>query len=91
LISKEKERESVIQDILVLILDTNLHILRNTQIAGAVLVDDEVYNKSEELKKKFFIITDSIKEITKEYEMVLDMTNEFKARTQGDSSSSHND
>lgn len=73
LIQKEKERESVIQEIMILILDTNLHILNNTQIAGATVVDQTVFNRSEDLKQRFSDVSTSIKEITKEYEMVLDM------------------
>lgn len=73
LIQKEKERESVIQEIMILILDTNLHILKNTQIAGATVVDQTVFNRSEDLKQRFSDVSTSIKEITKEYEMVLDM------------------
>lgn len=73
LIQKEKERESVIQEIMILILDTNLHILNNTQIAGATVVDQTVFNRSEDLKQRFSDVSISIKEITKEYEMVLDM------------------
>jgi lipopolysaccharide export LptBFGC system permease protein LptF len=77
LIQREKERESIIQEIMILILDTNLHILKNTQIAGATVVDDTVFERSENLKHRFSEVSTSIKEITKEYEMVLDMTNMF--------------
>lgn len=78
LIQREKERESIIQEIMILILDTNLHILKNTQIAGATIVDDTVFQRSENLKKRFSEVSTSIKEITKEYEMVLDMTSVFQ-------------
>lgn len=78
LIQREKERETIIQEIMILILDTNLHILKNTQIAGATVVDDTVFERSENLKKQFSEVSVSIKEITKEYEMVLDMTSEFQ-------------
>lgn len=77
LIQQEKERESIIQEIMILILDTNLHILKNTQIAGATVVDANVYERSEDLKKRFSDTSNAIKEITKEYEMVLDMNNIF--------------
>ena len=78
LIHKEKERESIIQEIMILILDTNLHILRNTQMAGATVLDDSIFGQSESLKKRFTEVSSSIKEISKEYEMVLDMTSVFQ-------------
>ena len=78
LIQQEKERECIIQEIMILILDTNLHILRNTQIAGATVIDDSVFERSENLKKKFSEVSGCIKETQKEYEMVLDMTSEFQ-------------
>lgn len=78
LIQREKERESIIQEIMILILNTNLHILRNTQIAGATVLDDSIFQQSENLKKQFSEVSTSIKELTKEYEMVLDMTSVFQ-------------
>lgn len=78
LIQREKEREAIIQEIMILILDTNLHILKNTQIAGATVVDDTVFLRSDNLKQRFSEVSVSIKEITKEYEMVLDMTSVFQ-------------
>jgi len=78
LIQREKEREAIIQEIMILILDTNLHILKNTQIAGATVVDATVFLRSDSLKQRFSEVTVSIKEITKEYEMVLDMTSVFQ-------------
>ena len=77
LVQREKERESIIQEIMILILDTNLHILKNTQIAGATIVDPNVLERSEVLKTKFSDTSNAIKEITKEYEMVLDMNDIF--------------
>jgi hypothetical protein len=78
LIQQEKERECIIQEIMILILDTNLHILRNTQIAGATVIDDSVFERSENLKEKFSEVSGGIKETQKEYELVLDMTSEFQ-------------
>ena len=78
LVQREKEREAIIQEIMILILDTNLHILKNTQIAGATIVDGTVFQQSENLKLRFSEVNISIKEITKEYEMVLDMTSVFQ-------------
>lgn len=74
---KEKERESVVHEMMILILDTNLNILKNTQIGDSTLNDD-VFRISTELKEKFSKISGEIEDITKEYEIVLDMTSEFQ-------------
>lgn len=73
---KEKEREETIHDVMLLILDTNISILKNT--ASKDLVDSEVFKKSEELKQRFNDISESIDDIYREYEIVLEMTNSFQ-------------
>ena len=78
LIQREKERGNIIQEIMILILDTNLQIIKNTQINEASVVDDTVFDRSSQLKKRFGEVSNSINEITKEYEMVLSMTSEFQ-------------
>lgn len=77
---KEKESNTIMHDIMVLILDTNISILMNTQVNGTTIYDkdSEVFKKYEELKKKFIDINKEIEEITKEYEIVITMTSEFK-------------
>lgn len=79
LTQKEKDRESIIHEIMILILDTNLFILKNSQIAGGETVfDDTVFKKSDILKDRFVQVTDDIESIAKEYDMVLNMTEEFQ-------------
>lgn len=78
LVKQEKERERIIQQIMILILDTNLHILKGNQSAGSIIIDPTVFEKSENLKDSYTKVTDSIKELSKEYEMVIDMTNVFQ-------------
>lgn len=78
LLQKEKDRESLIQEVMILILDTNLHILKNTQIAGAVVVDEDVYKTSETLKSRFEEVSAAIRDLTTQYEIVLDMTSQFQ-------------
>lgn len=79
LTQKEKDRESIIHEIMILILDTNLYILKNSQInnEGSILNDD-VFKTSDDLKEKFAKVSDDIETIAKEYEMVLNMTAEFQ-------------
>lgn len=81
LTQKEKDRESIIHEMMILILDTNLYILKNSQIAGGGTIlelDEDVFKTSDNLKEKFAQVSDDIEQISKEYEMVLDMTAEFQ-------------
>lgn len=72
---KEKEREETIHDVMILILDTNLSILKNQ---NPDIVDETVFKKSDELKQRFSDLSESIDDIYKEYELVLSMTEEFE-------------
>lgn len=76
--TKEKEREQLMHEVMILVLDTNLHILKNTQITGATLPDEAVFEQSEQLKDRFIKLTETIQELNKEYELVLDMTSQFR-------------
>lgn len=73
---KEKEREETLHEVMLLILDTNLSILKATQ--NEDLVDDKVFKDAEELKKKFNDISESMDDIYKEYELILEMTKDFQ-------------
>lgn len=85
--AKEKEHELIIHEIMMLILDTNLAILKHTQNNGNIIVDESVYAKSVELKKKFDQISDDIEDINKEYQVVLEMASaiqeEMRKSTEG--------
>lgn len=78
LTQKEKEREALIYQIQILILDTNLYILKNTNTGGVNVPSDEVLKMSEDIKAKFNALNAEITDIRKEYQMVLDLTNEFQ-------------
>lgn len=72
---KEKEREKTIHDVMLLILDTNLSILKNQ---NPDVVDDEVFKKSDELKARFTEISETIDDLYQQYDIVLSMTEEFE-------------
>ena len=78
LAQKEKERERIIEEIMVLTLDTNLCILENTNIGDQEQPIDDILDHSNTLKKEFEIISKEIAEIDKEYHLVLDITTEFQ-------------
>lgn len=73
---KQKEKEDIIHEVMILILETNMAILRNTQ--GAEGVDEEVFRKSMELENKFVEISNALDDIYREYELILEMTKSFE-------------
>lgn len=74
---KEKEREMIIHEIMILILDTNLSILKNS--SSAAQLDNSIFDKSSDLQNKYNAVSKDIDDIVKEYDMVLSMTEEFQA------------
>jgi hypothetical protein len=76
LAKKEKEKELLIHEIMILILNTNLEILEHTN----GIVADDIKAKSEELQKGFTALTAEIDALNKEYQMVLDLTSEFQKK-----------
>ncbi len=78
---KEKERELVVHEMMILIMDTNLKIVCESHIAGT---DEgkEAQNKAEELKIRYQKITEEIEDIRKEYEIVMDMISQFQLENQ---------
>lgn len=73
---KQKEKEDIIHEVMILILETNMAILRNTQ--GAEGVDEEVFKRSVELENKFVEISNALDDIYREYELILEMTKSFE-------------
>ena len=80
---KQKEKEDTIHEVMIMILDTNIAILRNNQ-DNDNLENNVIYQKSEKLKKRFADISDSMDDIYKEYEIVLEMTKTFEAEMNKD-------
>lgn len=79
---KEKERESLLNDIMILILDTNLEVVKNVETSDA---GNKAFEESEKLKNRFKVLSEEIEEIHKEYEIVLSMTTEFQIEAEKDS------
>ena len=73
---KEKEQESLMHDVIILILDTNINILLNTNNSNIPI--DDICKKSEVLKEQLENITNEIEDINNEYSLVLDITNEVQ-------------
>ena len=75
---KEKEREMCINDIMMLILDTNISILKSEQFEGHIKINSDVFDQSTQLHEKFNLLTKEIDDLNKEYAIVIEMTSEFK-------------
>lgn len=73
---KEKQRENVIHRIMLLILDTNLYILTH-ELADSDLATN-ASKEADALKKEFNVIESEIHEIDKEYELLMDLSEDFK-------------
>lgn len=73
---KEKQRENVIHRIMLLILDTNLYILAH-ELADSDLATN-ASKEADALKKEFNAIESEIHEIDKEYELLMDLSEDFK-------------
>ena len=62
---KEKEREMCINDIMMLILDTNISILKSEQFEGHIKINSEVFDQSTQLHEKFDLLTKEIDDLNK--------------------------
>lgn len=75
-----KERESIIHDMMILIMDTNLELLRAIELTSEVTLvgtaSSNVYNQARLLKEKFEKTNDQIEAINKEYNLVVEMSRE---------------
>lgn len=80
--AKEKERENIINKIMLLILDTNLYIL------GHELDNDKVSVESNEqankLKEEFNKIDEEIQDIDKQYDMLMDLSDKVNEQEDND-------
>jgi tRNA/tmRNA/rRNA uracil-C5-methylase (TrmA/RlmC/RlmD family) len=74
LADKEKERENIIYDMIILTLETNMTLLSNYEELSGTTLNQELYKKSKELKEKFDRINSEIANITREYEIVIEMS-----------------
>lgn len=79
LVKKQEEKESILQEIMVLILDTNLQMLTKSYPTIDRPVAD-VFSNAKNLKDKFKKVNDEIAEIDKEYNMLLEITKAFKSK-----------
>lgn len=72
---KEKERSIINGKIMILILDTNLAILNGNKI------DDNVMGMADTLKTQLNQVDDEIRDLEKQYKMLIDMTADIQNET----------
>ena len=73
----DKECRDIVQDIIVLILDTNLSLLsKHGDVSDAK--DLELKSRSEEYKRRLNDVRNSINDLGKEYEMILNVSNLYR-------------
>ena len=75
---KEKEREMCINNTMMLLLDTNIKILKNEEWAGRFNIGDDVFKQFTQLHERFDLLTEELDDLNKEYAIVIEMTSEFK-------------
>ena len=68
---KIAEREGLMNEMILLILETNLYALKSSN------TPPEIFSRSDDLKAKFKNVTDEITELNKEYNMILELSQEY--------------
>ena len=77
LAKKEKERVEIIYKVMMLILETNLAILKMTDYPDNPNINQNMFEYSEKLKESFETISKDLNELNKEYEMIMNLTTEL--------------
>ena len=84
LTDKTEERDSLMSEIMLLILDTNLFILKQTSSSPEESDSIEsIAHHAAEIKDSFFRTGAEIKDIKKEYAMLLELNEDYAAEAKG--------
>ena len=78
LAKKEKERVEIIYEVMMLILETNLAIIKMTDYPDNPNVNQNMFEDSENLKESFENISKDLNDLNKEYEMIMNLTTELQ-------------
>lgn len=78
LTQKEKERANTIYNVMMLVLETNVIILKVTSDPSNPNIDPEIMNQAGLLKDSFRRITSELEKLDKEHEMILDLSTELQ-------------
>lgn len=75
---KEKERSNTIYNVLMLVLETNVIILKMSSDPSNPNIDPEIMNQAVMFKEAFKQINGELEKLNKEHEMVLELSEELK-------------
>ena len=78
LAKKEKERVEIIYKVMMLILETNLAIIKMTDYPDNPNVNQNMFEDSENLKESFENNSKDLNDLNKEYEMIMNLTTELQ-------------
>lgn len=76
LVHKEKERDAIINEMMLMVMETNMMILNNTQIGENVSTEE--FEKAVQLKEEYQRVAKEIEDIQKEYDIILDMSSQLQ-------------
>lgn len=75
---KQSERTNLVHEMMILILKSNIALLREYNELNSLNPDNDMYSKADSMIAKFDVLSEEIAEISKEYRIVLEMTSEFQ-------------
>ena len=78
LAKKEKERIEIMYKVMMLILETNLAIIKMTDYPDNPNVNQNMFEDSDNLKESFENISKDLNDLNKEYEMIMNLTTELQ-------------
>ncbi len=71
-----RKREMIIHEMMILILDSNLELMKSVESSKDSSFHDQIYNNANILKDSFEDTNQQIENINKEYQIVIDMAKE---------------
>lgn len=74
-----REREDIIHNMMILILDSNLELMRALESSKDSSLHSQLYENAKSLKESFEKTTEKLEDINKEYQIVNDMAKEAQA------------
>lgn len=74
-----REREDIIHNMMILILDSNLELMRALESSKDSSFHSQLYENAKSLKESFEKTTEKLEDINKEYQIVNDMAKEAQA------------
>jgi len=74
----KNDLEATLHHIMILILDTNIEILKHTSSMDNISIDNTIY-EAEQLKQQFNLVLNQIRSINHDYEILLEIRQELQS------------